>query len=547
MNGSTFAFVALAAAALVWLGVGSALLALFHPRRPHEGPVTSQLRDEPPAVVNLLTHGWQVTASSAAATVLDLAVRKYVEIVQISPEQDVVQLRRTGRDAKDLQPYERQVLDHLRRKAVDGVVPAAALTTGPTAASDAWWRRFRRSVEKDARYRGLSRPRFPAWAAVTFGVGLVVLLGWLLLALSSARDAAPDDGPRLWSVIVGVGLVGLCTVVAKRFDRDRQRDTDAGQVAAAHWLGVRRGYTEGRYDELTPAAVILYEGHLAYAAAMDAARRTVARLPLSAEDDRLASGHQGDRWRQVEVRYPSRRIGWGEGPGRAIISGLLWTATLAIPIFVWLRFGSDLRHQLEDAALSIGQVEDPSVRLYNGDMAHHISVGVTWAVVVVLVAITINAVRRGAIRMVRGLLDAGREEFVRGTVVRRRTWPRQRGTESVEVHWIAVDDGTSERIRAFVARPGLAALVHQDDQVELGVTPFLGFVRTATVTANAPELRAPQAVDQLTGPTTLPPVHWIERLTATNGQNGNGNGHAPTVGDAVVRRLRRFRPKRATP
>jgi hypothetical protein len=547
MNGSTFALAALAAVALVWLGAGSALLVLFRARRPHEGPVTSQLRDEPPAVVNMLTHDWQVTASAAAATVLDLAVRKYIEIVQISPEQDVVELRRTGRDAKDLQPYERQVLDHLRRKAIDGVVPAAALTTGPAAASDAWWRRFRRSVEKDARYRGLSRPRFPAWVTVTFGIGLVVLLGGLLLALSSARDAAPDDGPRLWSVIGAIGLVGLCAVLAKRFDRDRQRDTDAGRESASHWLGVRRGYTGGRYDELTPAAVILYERHLAYAAAMDAARRTVARLPLSAEDDRLAWSHEGDRWRQVEVHYPSRRIGWGEGPGRAMVSGLVWTATLAIPIFVWLRFGSDLRQQLEDAARSIGQVDDPSVRLYDGDVAHHIAVGVTWAIVVVLLAITINAVGRGVIRLVRGLLDAGREERVRGMVVRRRTWPRQRGTESVEVHWIAVDDGTTERIRAFVARPGLAALVHQDDEVELGVTPFLGFVRTATVTANAPALPAPQAVDQLTGPTALPPVHWIEQFVATNGHNGNGNGHAPTVGDALMRRLRRFRPTRPTP
>src|SRR5436190_21920199 len=124
MNGPTFAFAALAAAALLWLAVGTALLVLFHPRRPREGPVTSELRDEPPAVVNLVTHQWQVTASAAAATLLDLANRGYVEIVQVSPEHEVIELRRVGREARDLQPYERQVLDHLRRTAVDGVVPA---------------------------------------------------------------------------------------------------------------------------------------------------------------------------------------------------------------------------------------------------------------------------------------------------------------------------------------------------------------------------------------------------------------------------------------
>jgi Predicted membrane protein (DUF2207) len=528
MNGATFAFVALAATALVWLAVGNALLVVFRARRPHEGPVTSDLRDQPPAVVNLLTHEWQVTASAAAATLLDLATRKYIEIVQVTPEQDVVELRRTGRDARDLQPYERQVLDHLRRKAVGGVVPAAALTTGPAAASDAWWRHFRRSVEKDARQRGLAQARFPSWVIAMFGLGLVVLAGWLVLDWSSTKDAAPDDGPRLWSVIAAIAIVGLCALVAKRFDRNRQRDTNAGLESASHWLGVRRGYTEGRYDELTPAAVILYERHLAYAAAMDAARRTVARLPLSAEDDRLAWSHHGDRWRQVEVRYPTWRVGWGEGPGRAMLGGLLWTATLAIPIYVWLRFGSDLRQNLEDAARSIGQVDDPGVRLYDDDVAYHIAVGVTWAIVVTLFAITVLAARRGLIRLARGLLDAGREEVMRGTVVRRRTWPRQRGTESDEVHWIAVDDGTGERIQAFVARPGLATLVRQDDEVELGVTPFLGFVRAARVTANAPELPAPQPIDQLPGPTPLPPVHWIERYTAANAHPGNGNGHAPT-------------------
>jgi Predicted membrane protein (DUF2207) len=546
MSGSTFAFVALATAALVWLGLGAALLILFHPRRPREGPATSELRDEPPAVVNLITHQWKVTPSAAAATLLDLADRGYVDIVQVSPEQDVVELRRTGRDARELQPYERQLLDHLRRTAVDGVVvPANALTTGPAAVSDRWWRRFRLSVEQDARRRGVSRLRFPAWVTATFAAGLILLLLWLLLAVSAARDAAPDEGPSWLAVVAAVAVVALCAVLAKGFDRERQRDTDAGLGAASHWLGVRRAYTHGRYDELTPAAVVLYERHLAYAAAMDAARRAVARLPLSAEDDRLAWSRHGGRWRQVEVRYPGRRIGWGQGPGRAMLNGLLWMATLAIPIFVWLRWGTDLRQQLEDAARSIGQVDDPSVRLYDGDVAHRIAVGLTWAIIVVLVAITINALTRGLVRLLRGLLDAGREDVVRGTVVRRRTWPRQRGTESVEINWIAVDDGTSERIRALVVRPGLAALICEDDTVELGVTPYLGHVRYAIVTANAPELPPPLPVEQLSPPVPLPPVHWIERYAEAQG-NGNGNGHAPVPGEALLQRLRRFVPKRTS-
>src|SRR5262249_35060185 len=127
--------------------------------------------------------------------------------------------------------------------------------------SDRWWRRFRLSVEQDARRRGVSRLRFPAWVTATFAAGLIVLFLWLLLVVSDARDAAPDEGPSWLAVLVAIAAVGLCAVVAKRFDRERQRDTDAGLAAASHWLGVRRGYTHGRYDELTPAAVVLYQPH----------------------------------------------------------------------------------------------------------------------------------------------------------------------------------------------------------------------------------------------------------------------------------------------
>jgi hypothetical protein len=307
-------------------------------------------------------------------------------------------------------------------------------------------------------------------------------------------------------------------------------------AAATHWLGVRKGYTEvGSYDELPPAAVVLYERHLAYAAAMDAARRTVERLPLSAEDDRLAWSSHGGRWRQVRVHYPSRRVGWGEGPGHAIVGGLLWTLALAIPVGYLAIVGTDVRERLEDAARSVGQVTDPANRLYDDVAAQRIALGLTWAIALVLVAITVLALRRGVLRLARGLVDAGREQFVRGTVVRRRTWPRQRGTETVHVDWIAVDDGSSDELRAYAMRPTVAASLAQGDQVELEVTPYLGFVRTARVVVPAPELPPVRPVAELPGPKTLPPVHWLEEMQ-------NGNGHAANGGpaDAGPRRWLRF-------
>jgi Predicted membrane protein (DUF2207) len=515
MNGATLAFVALTVMAVLWLWIAAAFRVVYGPRRPREGPTTSELRADPPAIVNLLTHDWTVTGSAPAATLLDLAERRVVDIIQVTPEQDIVQLRRGPREVLDLLPYERQVLDHLRRTAIAGVVPAAALTTGPASASDAWWTRFRRAVEKDARRRGLSQRRFPPAVIAGLGVGLGVVVLWLFIAFSTTKDAAPDNGPKLWSVLAAAGVVGASVLAATRFDRDRQRDTDDGLAAASHWLGVRRGYVDvGRYDELPPAAVILYERHLAYAAAMDVAERAIARLPLSAEDDRRGWSHHGGRWRQVVVRYPTWRVGWGQGPGRAMVSGLLWTATLLVPLYVLVQVGSTMRVDLEDFARSAGQVSDPASSLYDEQTADRIALAVTMVIGVVLLAIALNAIVRGMVRLGRGLLDAGRENFISGTVVRRRTWPHQRGTEQLEVDWVAIDDGTSDHLRAFVVRPSLAASLHQDDEVELSVTPFLGFVRSARVTTPARTLPPPQLVDQLPGPRLLPPVHWTERVGA---------------------------------
>jgi hypothetical protein len=211
-------------------------------------------------------------------------------------------------------------------------------------------------------------------------------------------------------------------------------------------------------------------------------------------------------------------VAWGEGPGRAIIVGTLWAATLAIPIIVLRTVGSEMRSNIEDFARSVGQVSDPGNRLFDSTTAERLALGVTLLIVAVLVAIALNAIFRGGVRLARGLLDAGRERIVTGTVVRRRTWPKQRGTEQVELNWVAVDDGTENELRAFVVRPTLAAAIHQDDIVELTVTPFLGFVRTVNVLAPAPPLPPPRPIDQLSGPQPLPPVHWSERLTPpTNG------------------------------
>jgi Predicted membrane protein (DUF2207) len=116
------------------------------------GPATMDLGEEPPAVVDLLTNDWRVTPDAIPATLLDLAARDYVDLEQYGPGRTMCRLRRSA--GEGLETYERMLLDHVAGLAVDGVVPAEALTTGPQDQSSRWGREFRRAVVDDARARG---------------------------------------------------------------------------------------------------------------------------------------------------------------------------------------------------------------------------------------------------------------------------------------------------------------------------------------------------------------------------------------------------------
>ena len=144
--------VATVAAVVLWvlllLGVAFATRA----RGIDPGPATMELGEEPPAVVDLLTNDWRVTADAIPATLLDLAARDYLDLEQYGPGRTVCRVRRTS--GEGLEAYERMVLDHIAGLAVDGVVPAEALTTGPQDQSSRWWRGFQRAVVGDARERG---------------------------------------------------------------------------------------------------------------------------------------------------------------------------------------------------------------------------------------------------------------------------------------------------------------------------------------------------------------------------------------------------------
>jgi hypothetical protein len=162
------------------------------PRNVEAAPATVELGGEPPAVVDLLTNEWRVTPDAIPATLLDLAARDYVDLDQYGPERTVCRVRRA--DAGGLEPYERMALEHVAGLAVDGIVPADALTTGPQEQSRRWWSTFQRYVVDDARDRGLTRDRWsrPVTSllrlAALVPAGLGVALANAAIGLGSARS-----------------------------------------------------------------------------------------------------------------------------------------------------------------------------------------------------------------------------------------------------------------------------------------------------------------------------------------------------------------------
>jgi hypothetical protein len=463
-----------------WLLVAGLCWLVYRPTSPRAGPETTELGDEPPAVVNLLTHAFRVTSEAASATLLSLADLRLVEIVQVSPEKEIIQLRqpagRAGRTA-GLRPYEHQVLTHLQEIAVDGVVPAEAVTTGPSAVSNSWWKYFRRAVVDDARERGLCRPRFPKFVQRVLGVGFagaMVATYFLLQADDEKRNVAP--------VFVSFGLLFVMGFVTSKWDRDRQRGTPAGMAAAARWLGVARAYQEvDTYRDLPPAAVILHERHLAYAAATGVARLTVERLPFGAEDDRLAWSRANDRWRLVHVRYPRRRPAWGMQPVAAIALGLLWTVILAaIAWFAW-RVRSPLLDVIHRRSDLFNTVDNPATTNFNERIVTLVAAAVGIAFSVGVLALAVRGFRRGPLVVVRGLADLGAPSTCQGLVVRRRTWCTERNNREVCAHFIAIDEGTADDLVAYRLPMKLQARVSQGDHVTASVTKHLGCVRDISV------------------------------------------------------------------
>jgi hypothetical protein len=434
------------------------------PGLPAPGPETSELGPEAPAIANLLVNRCHVTSAAAAATLVDLAARRHLELLELDPTHFVVRLRQ-GPD-EQLTGYEDQVMSLVRQKATGGSAPLEAIELDESDA-EPWRKRFARYVVDDARGRGLLRGRWTRTDWVVFGVltaaVLLAIAGGLFLA--NVEDKADTKGDRsfdreTWFI---VAVVGWFVVMAALRRLRSIRYSAAGEAAAARWLGVKRFLVrDAAFGDTPPAGVAIWNRLLAYGAAIGAAHGAVAAIPLEEEDPDVAWSRVGGNWRQVHVEYP-KRFGYGERPIEVFLNGALRVVLWGLCAFVVLPIAVNL----------VWDIAADGFETASDGATFGFVVGFLLAFVAVAVFLLVH-LADATIRAYRGLADLRRTVTVDGQVVKHHV---------VEgVRWFAVDPGRVDEVKA--CRPGDdGAYPPRGANVRMVLTPHLRHVVSVNVVA----------------------------------------------------------------
>lgn len=417
------------------------------PRRPLDATVPANLarelpalRAEPPAVAGFLAARFEPRREGVPATLLDLAARGVVDVEGIGEE---LRVRLRREEERALLPHEQRVLELVRRRAVNGSVPAGALTSGPREHAGRWWRGFRDEVIDEAQARGLSRDVWDRRTLLAFGVASLVPATLVLI------------GTKLWGAGVMSAVAALAFLQWIREQR-AQRDTDAGLAAAGDWRAVRRYLREAELEDLPPASVAVWERYFAYAAAFGVARAAIETIPMGAEEDRRAWSSHGGRWREVRIRYPLLwPPAWGWLPGVALA-----VSVVGIGIAAGL-----LRLATSIGWPTAGLGDPPGLAAFVRGLAV-----VAWTGAAAVGAWSVVA-------LVRSVADLGTKRTVTGQVLRVRTFGRS--SDDPGRHYLAIDDGSADAIRAWRVPHAMwsSAPAGQDRTATITVWPHLGRVR----------------------------------------------------------------------
>jgi hypothetical protein len=453
-----------AVAAACWI-VAAVLVGLARrPPRIRAAEQTMELPPESPAVAGLLVNDFVVPAEIAPAILIDLAARRVVALDEVQPGRTICRLRPRS-ETEDLRTYGRRGLESLQKKAIDGVVPTEALTTGPETESKSWHRALVSEVVDEAQSSGLTHDRWPKLmiGALSTLLGIAIVLG--AISIKDESSTPPDEVPVTFFVVLGVAacFIALASYATARMGRSQaQLPTDAGRAETAVCEGLAHHLRDDRpLADLPPAAVALRGRHFAYAAAFGFAPLAVELLPMGKEDDRRAWSRFGGRWRRVRVRYPRFwPPAWGRNPGLTAFLGALVIAVCLLII----------------RGLAAIADTDPPAGTSQIDWRW-----VERGALLAMIPFALVIVWHG-IALLRAVPDLWSSRTITGDILRERKFEAGSTNDTPKYRrFIAVDDGTGDQLAAFRIRsPHLFEGHAQGDRVTVVVSPRLGYVRSIT-------------------------------------------------------------------
>lgn len=424
---------------------------------------------EPPAVVALLTNGYDAPNTAVTATALDLAARGWLRLTTVEGELAIV-TRGTPAAGDSLRPFEQQVLNHVASRAFNDVISAGTLALSQHRLDRRWWLRFRRSVAAHAARSGLSTRRYTALEVGPVGVAAAIaLLAWWTAGRGGDEVAIADSwvSRTVWLATLAV-VVWLALATTWRALGSAQRPTDLGRERTAAWLGYRtrlRDRIPAHANVLAPPPQQLT---LAHACVMGVATQVLDQLPAAPEDHRTAWSEAGGTAHVVRVHYPVRP-GYGQHPVKVGVAGLV-----AVLLARWLQ-GFLRRVGDEEALTSLldripGQVD--LVTTLADVLAVVCWIPIVWgAWAVVAGAVDSVATRERIGAVVRARRPAEVLPPLLATVVKPFA-DRDRFST-----YLAVDDGRRPWVTAWLANERSAA--PQGAQARVRATPLLGYVRSS--------------------------------------------------------------------
>ncbi|HLL64859.1 MAG TPA: hypothetical protein VK453_03815 [Micromonosporaceae bacterium] len=276
------------------------------------GAQTPELIDTPPALVNLLANGLHSAPQAAAAVLLDLVARGWLEIHQpdADPTQAVVHIRRPGHAG--LEPYEMRVLDLVQQAGLAAPPTLAALSHQHATDGQRWHDRLVEEVRRDAQARGMIRISTGLSTGIVFTMFVAALLiGCLAGPLASLLIPNLGDLPDWAQGGVGVAFLGVWALaspflmMAIAGDMPDTRLTGLGRRVSDHWGRVAAWLrAHESFGQLPPSAVAVWDRYLAYGVALDAAPIATAALDLGTGRVAVLGSNYRGIWRPLGVSYP---------------------------------------------------------------------------------------------------------------------------------------------------------------------------------------------------------------------------------------------------